>query len=261
MTTPCPQRFARSVLLLAVTIAVLPVVSASAQSAPCAEGGAPQSTCTFVDDVAPYDAFLELACTRNLMAGCGGAYACPGEAVLREDMAVHLERLYRGEGTAHVFTPADTCASKCTFADLTPSHCLAGWICQLYKDGITGGCPTGYCGAEAVKREQMAVFLSVVISWRLGETIPTSGLLCRAPGDCRSYACQSGGTSAFSDVTPNSVYCKFIHYIAFKGVTAGCGVWEFCPTIAIPREQMAVFLVASDNLISGTPVPSTNTCQ
>lgn len=244
-------------LLSAVCLATLAAGPASAQTASCAEGGAPQLTCTFVDDVAPYDAFLELACTRNLMAGCGGAYTCPGEAVLREDMAVHLERLYRG----HTFTPTTACASQCTFADLTPSHCLAGWICQLYKDGITGGCPTGYCGAEAVKREQMAVFLSVVISWRLGETIPTSGQLCRAPGDCRSYACQSGGTSAFSDVTPNSVYCKFIHYIAVKGVTSGCGVWEFCPTIAIPREQMAVFLVASDNLIAGTPVPSTNTCQ
>jgi len=125
MTTSCPQRFARSVLLLAVTIAVLPVASAWAQSAPCAGGGAPQLTCTFVDDVAPYDAFLELACTRNLMAGCGGAYTCPGEAVLREDMAVHLERLYRG----HTFTPTTACASQCTFVPVP--EILAGRIPEI----------------------------------------------------------------------------------------------------------------------------------
>ena len=191
MTTHCRFLTVHS-LLSAVCFAVLVAGAAAAQTAPCPEGGAPTAVCTFVDDAWPYDVFLEQACTRSLMAGCGDEYACPGEAVLREDMAVSLERLYRG----HTFNPSAACASQCTFADFKASYCLAGWICQLFKDGITAGCAAGYCGPEAVRREQMAVFLSVVISKRLGQTIPSAGQVCRAPGECKPYTRGAGAILA-----------------------------------------------------------------
>lgn len=253
-------------LLSAVCLAALAAGPAAAQTAPCPEGDAPTSVCTFVDDAAPYATFLEQACTRALMAGCGGDYACPGEAVLREDMAVHLERLYRGPA----FTPAAACASRCSFADLTPSHCLASWICQLVLDDITRGCQISsggidYCGPAAVTRAQMAVFLGDVVARRRSETVPTSGQVCRAPGDCRNYACvqagQGGGASAFADVASTHWACAYIHYIAIKGITSGCGVWQYCPDATIPRQEMAVFLVAADDLVKGTPLPATNPCQ
>jgi len=248
--------------LSAVCFAVLVAGAAAAQTAPCPEGGAPTAVCTFVDDAWPYDVFLEQACTRSLMAGCGDEYACPGEAVLREDMAVSLERLYRG----HTFNPSAACASQCTFADFKASYCLAGWICQLFKDGITAGCAAGYCGPEAVRREQMAVFLSIVISKRLGQPIPSAGEVCLSSLGCKPYTCvdqgQPGGVSAFTDVSATgNGYCKFIHYIAAKGITSGCGNWQFCPSATIARQEMAVFLIVSDNLIAGTPLPTTNPCQ
>ena len=106
----------------------------------------------------------------------------------------------------------------------------------------------------------MAAFLSKVISWRLGETIPTSGTVCRIPADCRPFNCTSGGTSAFSDVPADLSYCKSIHYIFAKGITAGCADWQYCPSNTIARQEMAVFLGRSYTLVQPTPPPATNPC-
>jgi hypothetical protein len=177
--------------------------------------------------------------------------------VTREDMAVHLERLYRGAG----FTPAAGCASACSFTDLTASYCLAGWICQLYRDDITAGCGNGYCGPDPVTRAQMAVFLGKVLSRRLGVTIPTFGNVCLTAGNCRAFDCKaSGGASAFNDVPADSPYCASIHYMLAQDITAGCGGWYYCPWITIPRQEMAVFVAKSYNLIKTKPFPPTNPC-
>lgn len=258
MTTDRPSLILRT-LLLAGGLALLVAGPAAAQPAPCPSGEAPASVCSFVDDAPPYDAHIEHACALGLMAGCGGDYFCPDEGVTREDMAVHLETLYRGSA----FTPLPACASACTFTDLTPSYCLAGWICQLARDGITGGYADGsYGGPRAVTRAHMAAFLSKVLAWRLGETIPSSGTVCRTPSDCRAFDCKaSGGTSAFSDVPAALSFCKSIHYIFGKGITAGCAVWQYCPSSTIARKEMAVFLGRSATLVEATPPPTTNPCQ
>lgn len=210
------------------------------------------TSCAFADlgDAQPWARpFLETACGLGLLPPCGGSssesFCCPGEFVTREDMAVFLERLYRGSS----FTPPPATGY---FNDVPTTYCLAGWIEQLRSDNITSGCsasPPKYCPFNAVTRWQMAVFLAKVVSAKRGEPIPTSGWI-----NGQNYDCSAGGTSLFADVPPTNSGCKFIHYIYAKGITSGCSTTPlaYCPNWLIRRQEMAVFLVKSSNCIAGS---------
>ena len=41
----------------------------------------------------------------------------------------------------------------------------------------------------------------------------------------------------------NSTFLDSIHWMVYEGITVGCGGTRFCPTAAVTREQMAIFLV------------------
>lgn len=226
----------------------------------CSSRAATTSSCDTLADLgdAPESArrFLVDACLRGLMPPCGGSagesFACPGEFVTREDMAVFLERLYHGSA----FTPPSATGY---FADVPATYCLAGWIEKLRADGITAGCatsPAQYCPFQAVTRWQMAVFLAKVILWRLegiGAVMPVSGVI-----DGQFYNCVDGpgGVSLFADIVADkSLKCKAIHYIYGKAITCGCQgdnePLRYCPDHLIPREQMAIFLVKASNCIGG----------
>jgi hypothetical protein len=55
-------------------------------------------------------------------------------------------------------------------------------------------------------------------------------------------------TGDFDDVPIGSVYAKWIEQLAAEGITAGCGGNNYCPTQAVTRGQMAVFLVRTFDL-------------
>ena len=46
----------------------------------------------------------------------------------------------------------------------------------------------------------------------------------------------------FSDIA-TSTFLDSIHWLYYEGITVGCGDGKFCPTAAVTREQMAIFLV------------------
>ena len=46
----------------------------------------------------------------------------------------------------------------------------------------------------------------------------------------------------FSDIA-SSTFLDDIHWLFYAGITVGCGNGRFCPTAAVTREQMAIFLV------------------
>jgi glucose/arabinose dehydrogenase len=50
----------------------------------------------------------------------------------------------------------------------------------------------------------------------------------------------------FSDIA-NSPFIDDIHWLYYSGITVGCGGGKFCPTAAVTREQMAIFLVRAFN--------------
>ena len=50
----------------------------------------------------------------------------------------------------------------------------------------------------------------------------------------------------FSDIA-SSTFLDDIHWLFYEGITVGCGNGRFCPTAAVTREQMAIFLVRAFN--------------
>jgi hypothetical protein len=96
----------------------------------------------------------------------------------------------------------------------------------LLHNGVTGGCTaTTYCPDALTSRAQMAVF---VLAGREGAGY--------APPPC-------GVTPMFADVPAASPFCRWVEELARRAVVGGCGGGAYCPTAAVTREQMAVFVL------------------
>jgi uncharacterized repeat protein (TIGR01451 family) len=96
-----------------------------------------------------------------------------------------------------------------------------GDIEWAYEQGITFGCssdPPLFCPKAPVTREQMASFL-------------VRALDLPPPSD--DYFFDDEGSIHEADI--NSLF--------EANITTGCGKFQYCPTMVVPREQMASFLV------------------
>ena len=47
----------------------------------------------------------------------------------------------------------------------------------------------------------------------------------------------------FADVPASSPFCRWIEELERRGVVAGCGGGNYCPTNPVQRDQMAVFVL------------------
>jgi hypothetical protein len=113
-----------------------------------------------------------------------------------------------------------------SFADVASTSPFYRFIETLLHNGVTGGCGAdAYCPASSTTREQMAVFV-LVAREGAGYTPPA----CVPP-------------NLFSDVPESSPFCRFIEELANRNVVAGCGANQYCPSDAVTREQMAVFVL------------------
>jgi hypothetical protein len=136
-------------------------------------------------------------------------------------MAVFLLRGIHGAG----YTPP---AGSGIFADVPLNHPFAGWIEQLFAEGITSGCgtnPLGYCPDQVVTRGQMAVFL-LRAKHGAGYEPPAA-------------------TGVFADVPLDHPFARWIEELAGEAITGGCATdpARYCPDQPVTRGQMAVFLV------------------
>ncbi len=114
-----------------------------------------------------------------------------------------------------------------TFLDVPFSYWAWRWIEAIENAGVTPGCGAGnYCPDAAMTRDEMAVFLL-----RAKEGAGYVPPACTSP--------------MFSDVPCSSSYAPWINELVRRGVTAGCGGGRYCPTTAVTRSQMAVFLLAT----------------
>jgi hypothetical protein len=55
-------------------------------------------------------------------------------------------------------------------------------------------------------------------------------------------------TPRFADVPASSPFCRWIEELARRGVVAGCGGGNYCPTAPVTRDQMAAFLTGTYGL-------------
>jgi hypothetical protein len=70
--------------------------------------------------------------------------------------------------------------------------------------------------------------------------------LCYVPPSC---------TGVFPDVPCSSNFAPWIEALFASGITGGCGGGNYCPTNAVTRQQMAVFLLKSKQGSTYVPPP------
>ncbi|HXF84955.1 MAG TPA: S-layer homology domain-containing protein [Anaerolineales bacterium] len=117
-----------------------------------------------------------------------------------------------------------------TFSDVATSHWAWTYIERLFYMGITGGCTTSnYCPNNVVTRAQTAIFLLRGIHGA-------------------SYTPPSASGTIFNDVTTSTPGAAWIEQLYAEGITSGCGGGKYCPSAAVTRVEMAVFLVRTFNL-------------
>jgi hypothetical protein len=178
---------------------------------------------TFLD--VPFDhfawRFVEAVENRGVTTGCGGGNYCPDQSVTREQMAVFLLRAR--EGPTYV-PPACTVQP---FLDVPTSSAFCPWIRELALRNVTAGCGGGnYCPTSPVTRDQMAVFL-----------LRTREGAAYVPPPCL--------VATFGDVPCSNGFAAWIYELVRRGITAGCGGGNYCPTSPNTRAQMAVFLTTT----------------
>jgi hypothetical protein len=123
-----------------------------------------------------------------------------------------------------------------SFDDVPSSSGFYAFVENVLHNGVTAGCGAGtsFCPTDAVTRQQMAVFL-LKAKEGAGYTPP---------------ACT---TQAFDDVPCSSPFAPWINELSARGITAGCGPTTYCPTDPTNRQQMAVFLLKTEEGSGYTP--------
>jgi glucose/arabinose dehydrogenase len=114
-----------------------------------------------------------------------------------------------------------------TFADVPPTYFAWAFVEAVSALGILPGCGgDDFCPEGLVSRGDMAVFL---LNAKEGSSY--------VPPPCTS--------SMFTDVPCTDPQSPWINELARRGVTAGCGGGDYCPTSLVTRSQMAVFLLTT----------------
>jgi ELWxxDGT repeat protein len=109
----------------------------------------------------------------------------------------------------------------------------------LLHSNLTAGCSaTSFCPQDIVTRAQAAVFLSLGLAGGNANLVPFTG---NVPGK-GVYDCTDGGASVFVDMAPDDPFCRFVHDLAAREVTAGCSSDSYCPQNALSRAHLALLL-------------------
>lgn len=172
----------------------------------------------------PFFGDIEFLAQAGITNGCSVAEFCPDSVVTRGQMAAFLERAMRAANWA----PPPPSGG---FNDVLPGAPFAGYIEQLYVDGITNGCsstPLQYCPDNPVTRGQMAVLL-----------------LNASCGP--AYTPSAPPSQTFADVPLNHPFASEIDKLYGLGITRGCATspLRYCPDAPVTRGQAAALLERS----------------
>jgi hypothetical protein len=182
---------------------------------------------TDVAAASPFYRFVEILLHHGVTTGCTTTTYCPTASTTREQMAVFVLVAKEPPG----YNPPACVAGSEDFSDVPASSPFCRWIEELATRGVVSGCGGGnYCPTAAVTREQMAIFTLLTLD-------PTLN-----PPPCVA------GSEQFADVPASSPFCRWIEELFDRGVVSGCGGGNYCPTAAVTREQMGVFLSVTFDL-------------
>jgi hypothetical protein len=161
---------------------------------------------------------VETMLHQNVTSGCSATAYCPQSGTTREQMAVFVLVAKEGNGYA-----PPSCTTP-VFSDVPASSPFCRWVEELARRGVVSGCGGGaFCPSVPVTREQLAVFVLA--------TLEGAGWV---PPPCT--------VPPFADVPVASAFCRWITELVQRGVVAGCGGGNYCPGVAVTREQMSVFI-------------------
>lgn len=169
---------------------------------------------------------------KGITTGCNASplQYCPNQSITRAQMAVFIVRSIFGSATFNY-------PSTPYFNDVPQGSFAFSYIQEMAQLGITSGCGNGnFCPDSSVTRDEMAVFL---IKMRYGPIV-------------FDYP----PTPYFTDVPNTDFAFVFVQRLAEDGITTGCGTGLYCPSQAVTRAQMAIFIIrAAFNQLFSTAVP------
>jgi hypothetical protein len=172
-----------------------------------------------VSTSSPFYRFIETLLHNSITGGCTATEYCPGNSTTREQMAVFVLVAKEGPG----YTPP-ACTTP-VFNDVPAASPFCRFIEELAGRGVVAGCGGGaYCPGSPVLRDQMAVFVLRTLD-------PTL-----TPPACVA------GSEMFADLPATSPFCRWVEELARRGVVTGCAPGLYCPSDAVTREQMGVFI-------------------
>ena len=182
---------------------------------------------------------INLLLANKITSGTSPTTYSPNANVTRDQMAVFIVRTILGGGpTVDNFSYSTTPY----FTDVPPTYLYFKWIQKMRDLGITAGTSATTYGPQLpVTRDQMAIF---IVRARLGVNV----------------AFNPPALQQFTDVAPTGPeqnYYSYIQELKEIGLTAGCTTTTYCPTEAVTRGQMAIFLMRAgfNTLLSaGSPL-------
>jgi hypothetical protein len=142
-----------------------------------------------------------------------------------------------------------TTATTAQFADVPPSDYFFEAVNLLFDAGVTVGCAQSnspqtrlFCPNDSIPREQMAAMIVRAVT---GELTPSL----------------YNHTQYFQDVPPSNQFYPHIQKLMDLGITIGCSQNPplYCPGDAIPRWQMAIFMVRARLALYGAGFSSSPT--
>lgn len=179
------------------------------------------------------DAYLsaETLLHRGVTAGCSGTDYCPQGPLTRQQMAVLLLRAKEGPG----YSPPACMWFATAFADVPSASPFCSWVEEAARRGVVASCGGGnYCPLAPITRLQFPYYHLRMLE---GAT----------------YAPPACSPSPFLDVPATDPLCPYVQEAFSRGIVAGCGGGNYCPTHALRRDQLADDLMISFGLLLYAP--------
>jgi hypothetical protein len=214
-------------------------------------------------DVSTSDEFypgIEAMVHHSVVEPCGSGLFCPADPLSRQVAAILLARAVAGSDAAIPMSGnvtgrgAYSCSSGGTslFTDVLPTDSFCRHVHYLLGRYMSVPCqasPLQFCPTQSVARSDYAVWVTQGMLGP-GVAIP-SDYTDSTTG--KAYRCQLANPLLhFSDVAATDTFCSAVHYLWARAVLSGCvqtPPFQYCPTLAVERDQSAAFIARGFNLL------------